>query len=83
MSKDMAKERGGTDPHVYGTPDPDNPAPPAPGGLGDEKRGTKPGPDLEHVDHLADGDTVVVKESSGVVFAEKTGRSGLRRDGRE
>jgi hypothetical protein len=67
--KVVTKERSGTDPHLYGTPDPKNPPAPAIGGLRGEKHLSKNEDNLEHVERLGDRD-VTIEETSGVAFAE-------------
>ena len=60
------------DPHLYGTPDADNPPPVAKGGL----RGERSGDQEDNAAALArtlrvDGREVVVEETSGAVFADQ------------
>jgi len=64
-----AKDDG---PHLYGTPDPDNPPPVAESGM----RGERSGDQREDVRDLArtlrvDDRKVVVEETSGAVFADQ------------
>jgi hypothetical protein len=66
----MAEKNDG--PHLYGTPDPDNPPPVAEGGM----RGERSGDQEDDAAALArtlrvDGRKVVVEETSGAVFADQ------------
>jgi len=66
----MAEKHDG--PHLYGTPDADNPPPVAKGGM----RGERSGDQEDDMTALArtlhvDGREVVVEESSGAVFADQ------------
>jgi hypothetical protein len=69
----MANKRTGTDPHLYGTPDADNPPAPAPNGMRGEKRSLGAG--FKRVDRIG-GRDVVVEEESGTAFVEASGRAG-------
>jgi hypothetical protein len=59
-------------PHLYGTPDPDNPPPVSKGGMRGERTGDqeKDAAGLARTLHV-DGREVVVEETSGAVFADQ------------
>lgn len=62
----------GDGPHLYGTPDPDNPPPVAKGGMRGERSGDQREDAPELVRTLrVDGRKVVVEETSGAVFADQ------------
>ena len=64
-------------PHLYGTPDPDNPKPVSKGGMKGERSGDQEAgaPTLAR-DLKVDGRDVTVEETSGSVYAERTGKTG-------
>ena len=66
----MAEKNDG--PHLYGTPDADNPPPVAKGGMRGERSGDQESDTtaLARTLHV-DGREVVVEESSGAVFADQ------------
>ncbi|WP_375429586.1 hypothetical protein [uncultured Sphingomonas sp.] len=70
------------EPRVYGQADESNRNPPAPGGMRGEQGNTLADPNPEQTqDERVQGATITVTEVSGTAFAEKTGRSGLAREG--
>ena len=64
-------------PRLYGTPDPDNPEPPAEGGMCGERPGQQrdDAPVFTRVAQV-NGHDVVIEETSGVAYAEEVKRSG-------
>lgn len=60
-------------PHLYGTPDPDNPEPVAKGGMRGERTGDQASETRGLTRDLSvDGRNVSVEETSGSVYAEQT-----------
>ncbi|HWU72206.1 MAG TPA: hypothetical protein VN137_01885 [Sphingomonas sp.] len=59
-------------PHLYGTPDPDNPPPAAEGGMRGERSGEQEDDARTFARTLhVDGREVIVEETSGAVFADE------------
>jgi hypothetical protein len=78
--KDAEKSDG---PHLYGTPDPDNPPPVAEGGMRGERSADQEDDTAELARTLhVDGRQVVVEESSGAVFAHQN-KDTAEKDQRE
>lgn len=66
----MADRQDG--PHLYGTPDPDNPPPAAKGGMRGERSGGQEDEARTFARTLhVDGREVIVEETSGAVFADQ------------
>lgn len=69
-------------PRLYGQADEDGGTPAGPGDARGEQGNTFADPNPEQTrDEQVDGGTIAVTEVSGTAFAEKSGRSGLAREG--
>jgi hypothetical protein len=78
--KDTDKDEG---PHLYGTPDSDNPPPVAKGGMRGERSADQEDDTAELARTLhVDGRKVVVEETSGAVFADQN-KDTAEKDQRE
>lgn len=71
-------------PHLYGTPDPDNPPPAAKGGMRGEHSADQDDTETLQRTLDVDGREVTVEETSGAVFAEQNddGPEQGKREGR-
>ena len=70
------------EPRVYGQADDANRIPPGPEGMRGEQGNTFADPAPEQTaEERVQGGNITVTEVSGTAFAEKTGRSGLAREG--
>lgn len=71
-------------PHLYGTPDPDNPPPAAKGGMRGERSADQDDTETLQRTLDVDGREVTVEETSGAVFAEQNddGPEQGKREGR-
>ena len=71
-------------PHLYGTPDPDNPPPAARGGMRGERSADHDDTETLQRTLDVDGREVTVEETSGAVFAEQNddGPEQGKREGR-
>ena len=64
-------------PHLYGTPDPNNPEPISKGGMRGERSGDRePEAGTLKRTQQVGGRTVTIEETSGSVYAEETGETG-------